>query len=77
MVTSATAKLILIKKEDKGLFNEYLRVCLDRAILETNFSDLDRPESNHKDVQTAVQKSRGWTTFKDKFMQQIMQESKM
>jgi len=50
VVTSATAKLLVIKKEDKGLLNEYLRVCLDRVILETNFADLDRPERNHVDV---------------------------
>ena len=42
LVTSSTAKLIVLKKEDKGLLNEYLRVCIDRAILETNFADVDR-----------------------------------
>lgn len=50
IVTSSTAKFLVIKKEDKGLLNEYLRVCIDRAILETNFVDLDRPENNHQDV---------------------------
>lgn len=39
IVTSATAKFLVIKKEDKSLLNEYLRVCMDRAILETHFVD--------------------------------------
>jgi len=77
LATSATAKFLVIKKEDKSLLNEYLRVCLDRAILNLNFEDLDRPEQNHVHVHTAVQKQRGWTTYKEKFMQQIMQEAKM
>ena len=46
IVTSSTAKFLVIKKEDKGLLNEFLRLCIDRAILETNFADVDRPENN-------------------------------
>ena len=49
-MTSSTAKFLVIKKEDKGLLNEYLRVCIDRAILETNFVDKDRPQDNQNDV---------------------------
>lgn len=44
IVTSSTAKFLVVKKEDKGLLNEYLRICIDKAILKTNFEDLDRPE---------------------------------
>ena len=54
-MTSSTAKFLVIKKEDKGLLNEYLRVCIDRAILETNFEDMDRPQKNQADVQNSVQ----------------------
>ena len=50
IVTSSSAKFLVIKKEDKSLLNEYLRVCIDRAILETNFTDLDRPEKNQNHV---------------------------
>lgn len=77
IVTSSTAKFLVIKKDDKNLLNEYLRLCIDKAILETNFMDLDRPENNQNDVMAVVQKSRGWTTFKENFMSQIMKESKM
>ena len=77
IVTSSTAKFLVIKKEDKGLLNEYLRVCIDRAILETNFVDKDRPQDNQNDVQKSVQQRRGWTNFKESFMAQIMKESKM
>ena len=59
------------------MLNEYLRLCIDRAILETKFIDLDRPEDNQNDVMAVVKKSRGWTTFKENFMSQIMKESKM
>lgn len=52
-------------------------MCIDRAILETNFADLDRPENSHHDVQHAVHMSRGWTTFKEQFMNDIMKETKM
>lgn len=65
IVTSASAKFLVIKKEDKCLLNEYLRVCMDRAILETNFEDLDRPERNHADVQVREARARGWTTLKE------------
>lgn len=50
IVTSSSAKFLVIKKEDKSLLNEYLRVCIDRAILDTNFVDKDRPQDNQNDV---------------------------
>ena len=68
IVTSSTAKFLVIQKEDKGLLNEYLRVCIDRAILETNFEDMDRPQKNQADVQNSVQTQRGWTIYKERFM---------
>ena len=77
IVTSSTAKFLVIQKEDKGLLNEYLRVCIDRAILETNFEDMDRPQKNQADVQNSVQTQRGWTIYKERFMNQIMKEAKM
>lgn len=77
IVTSATAKFLVVKKEDKSLLNEYLRVCMDRAILETNFEDLDRPERNHSDVQAREAIARGWTSTKERQMNQFLKESKM
>lgn len=77
IVTSATAKFLVVKKEDKSLLNEYLRVCMDRAILETYFEDLDRPERNHGDVQTREARARGWKTDKERQINQIMKEAKM
>jgi len=43
MVTSATAKLIIIRKEDKTFLNEALKQEIDKAIIEENFMDHDRP----------------------------------
>lgn len=43
MVTSATAKLIIIRKEDKTFLNEALKQAIDKAIIEENFMDHDRP----------------------------------
>jgi hypothetical protein len=37
MVTSATAKLIIIKKEDKTFLNEALKQSIDRVIIDENF----------------------------------------
>jgi hypothetical protein len=42
-VTSATAKFLVVKKEDKNFLNEYLKGCIDRAVLEEDFFDYDRP----------------------------------
>ena len=37
IVTSATAKLIIIKKEDKTFLNEALKQSIDRVIIDENF----------------------------------------
>lgn len=50
MVTSSTAKLIIIKKEDKTFLNEALKQSIDRVIIEENFKDHDRPLKNFKEV---------------------------
>ena len=50
MVTSATAKLIVIKKEDKTFLNEALKQSVDRVIIEEHFQDHDRPLKNFKEI---------------------------
>ena len=50
MVTSATAKLIVIKKEDKTFLNEALKQSVDKVIIEENFQDHDRTLRNFKEV---------------------------
>jgi hypothetical protein len=50
IVTSATAKLIIIKKEDKTFLNEALKQSIDRVIIDENFQDHDRPLKNVKQV---------------------------
>ena len=37
MVTSSTAKLIVIKKEDKTFLNEALKQSIDKVIIDENF----------------------------------------
>lgn len=43
MITSAIAKLIIIKKEDKTFLNEALKQSIDKVIIDENFKDHDRP----------------------------------
>ena len=45
-VTSATAKLIVIRKEDKSFLNETLKQSIDKVVLDQNFRDCDRPLAN-------------------------------
>lgn len=50
VVTSATAKFLVVKKEDKNFLNEYLKGCIDKAVLEEDFYDYDRPLPTFEDV---------------------------
>lgn len=45
-MTTATAKLISIRKEDKSFLNEALKQSVDKVILDQNFNDFDRPLPN-------------------------------
>ena len=51
IVTSATAKFLVVKKEDKNFLNEYLKGCIDRAVLEEDFFDYDRPLKNNEEIE--------------------------
>ena len=64
VVMSATAKLIIIKREDKTFLNENLKQSIDRAILEQDFKDFDRPLDNFSEIKRAVQKEKEWTRVK-------------
>lgn len=57
---SSTAKVIVIRREDKTFLNEALKEEIDRVILRSEFRDFDRPLSNFKQVQRAVEKNRSW-----------------
>ena len=50
IVSSATAKFLVVKKEDKNFLNEYLKSCIDKAVLEENFFDYDRPLPSHEEA---------------------------
>ena len=50
VVNSATAKFLVVRKEDKNFLNEYLKGCIDRAIFNENFNDFDRPMHKFDDV---------------------------
>ena len=64
MVTSSTAKLIVIKKEDKTFLNEALKQSIDKVIIDENFQDHDRPLKNFKEVQKALEEAKSWITHK-------------
>jgi hypothetical protein len=49
--SSSTAKLIVIRKEDKSFLNEALKQAMDKVILDQNFKDYDRPLGNFKEIQ--------------------------
>ena len=48
--TSATVKVIVIRKEDKSFLSETLKQSIDRAILVQDFKDFDRPLPNFIEV---------------------------
>lgn len=45
-VTSATAKVLVIKREDKSFLNVALKESIDRLVMEMEFKDFDRPVKN-------------------------------
>lgn len=57
---SATAKLIVIRREDKTFLNEALKQSIDRVILEQDFKDFDRPLNNFKEMQQSVEQTKQW-----------------
>ena len=66
IVTSAEAKVIVINKEDKSFLNESLKQAIDKAIMDKNFMDFDRPLVNFKAVREAESQNRGWIQYKRK-----------
>ncbi len=50
VVVSSSAKLIVIRREDKTFLNESLKESIDKVILEQDFKDFDRPLSNFKSL---------------------------
>ena len=77
VVNSTTAKLLVIRKQDKNFLSEELKFAIDQAILSENFSDFDRPEKTHMEVQTAVDETRGWDQWKDQLIDTFLTESNM
>ena len=76
MVTSSTAKLIIIKKEDKTFLNEALKQSIDRVIMEENFKDHDRPLKNFKEIQKTLEEAKGWIAHKKKLEEDFLKEAK-
>lgn len=74
-VMSATAKLIVIRREDKTFLNEALKQSIDRVILEQDFKDFDRPLNNQKEVNNAVMKERQWIRDKKRTECMILREA--
>jgi len=74
VVSTSSAKMLVIKKEDKNFLNEYLKSCIDKVVLAEDFKDHDRPMKTFEDVQTAVAETRGWIQFKAKLENDYMKE---
>ena len=64
IVSSATAKFLVVKKEDKNFLNEYLKGCIDRAVLEEEFYDYDRPLDTNEGVQDQQRLKRDYNDWK-------------
>ena len=77
VVTSATAKFLVVRKEDKNFLNEYLKGCIDRAVLEEDFYDYDRPLPTFEDVQQEVARKRGYSEWKLFYQDILLRESMM
>ena len=77
VVDSTTAKLLVIRKEDKGFLSEELKFAIDQAVLAENFQDFDRPEKTPTEVQTAVDRTRGWDKWKAKLIDEFLTEANM
>lgn len=72
---SATAKLIVIRREDKTFLNEALKQSIDRVILEQDFKDFDRPLNNFKEVQHSVVQAKQWITKKKRIEGVMLREA--
>ena len=77
VVDSTTAKLLVIRKEDKNFLSEELKFAIDQSILAEDFHDFDRPEKTHMEVKTAVERIRGWDQWKDKLIDAVLTEANM
>jgi len=50
VVTTHTAKFIIVRKENKSFLNEALKQAIDKVILDSNFKDHDRPMANFEEI---------------------------
>jgi hypothetical protein len=67
VVTSATAKFLIVKKESKNFLDAYLKGCIDQAVLAEDFFDYDRPLPSFEDVQRELARKRGYRDWKVHF----------
>ncbi len=75
VVVSSSAKLIVIRREDKTFLNESLKESIDKVILEQDFQDFDRPLSNSKNLQHTVEQTKEWMRFKCQTEEASLQDS--
>ena len=64
VVSSATAKFLVVRKEDKNFLDAYLKQCISLAVLNTDFYDYDRPLQTFEAVQKEVARKRGYSDWK-------------
>lgn len=74
MVTSATAKFLVVRKEHKAFLDAYLKVCIDKAVLEEDFFDYDRPLPTFEDVQLVVARNQKYRNWKHYYQDMILIE---
>lgn len=77
VVTSATAKFLVVRKDDKNFLDAYLKGCIDRAVLEEDFFDYDRPLPSFEDVQTELARKRGYRNWKHYYEDMIRNENRV
>ena len=74
-VTSASAKLIVIRREHKSFLSEELKQSIDRVICDMHFKDFDRPLDNWRDLRRDVQQRRQWQQQKQQIQTKLIVES--
>jgi len=74
IASSASVKLMIIKREDKNFLSETLKTFIDKKIIDTAFEDLDRPFAKHADLEAAVESDTAWRKYKEEIEENMLKE---
>lgn len=64
LATSSIVKVIVIKRSDKGYFNETTKKILDERIQDKEYLDVDRPIKKLKNLEKIREKEKDWDRYK-------------